>query len=486
MPAAGQGKDTPLPGHPVMAPQRTPASCPLVALSLLALCTGLSACLDDAVGGRDPRRTGTEERAPSGDAELRTATAAAMAARDAAALADVVARVRRLLGERAGVPEVSDRFQPIPDAAPLDADEARMLATRALPRLEALRWWRVGMDPLRLGRPLREPAAVLAGALALGEAAGTDAARRRALAVATDAGEFLLWAQAEAGGTVCPFPASRGAADSAPFRASAKFLQGAERAGRLREVTRNGWIVADLGDGGLQFDNGECGAALLALHGVTGEARWLDAARRMGEWALAQPLSVNWNYNAFSVYLLAELYAATGEPHWLEGALDKARFGVIPGQLRDGPQAGRWLDPHNARPAYHYIMLRGLAALASRLPADAPARAEVEAALARGLVARNRDFAGPGAANKDHALQALLMVESSWRTQPGFLARTGTVPALAALERLAARQWRDGRDPLGPQAAGLLLAHVLRRGQQTAMRDDAAGRAPPSGASAHD
>lgn len=439
--------------------------------SLLCLPVVLSGCGGDgsealaaapAAAGLSPAGS-----ARPGEAELRAATVAAMAARDAAALADAVRQARRLLGERAGIPEVKERFQPIPSAAPLQAEEARSLAARALPRLETLRWWRVGMDPLQLGRPLREPAAVLVGALALGEAAGTDAARRRALAVATDAGEFLLWAQAEAGGTLCPFPASRGVADSAPFKASARFLKAAEREDRLQQVTRNGWIAADLGDG-LQFDNGECGAALLALHAASGEARWLDAARRMGEWAIAQPLSVNWNYNAFSVYLLAELYAATGETRWLDAALDKARFGVIPGQLRDGAYAGRWLDPHNARPAYHYILLRGLAALAPRLPAGTPERVEVETALSLGLAARNRDFTGPGAANKDHALQALLMVDAGWRTQPAFLASTGTDAALAALDRLAAHGWRNGRDPLGPHAAGLLLAHVVRRGQPSA------------------
>lgn len=464
-----------MPHHRAYALLRSALPC------LLCFAIALTGCRGDASEGPPASR----QVQPS-EAELRAATAAAMAARDAAALADVVQQARRLLGERAGIPEVEDRFQPIPTAAPLDAGEAQSLAAAALPRLEALRWWRVGMDPRRLGRPLREPAAVLIGALALGEAAGTEAARRRALALATEAGEFLLWAQAEAGGTLCPFPASRGVADSAPFRASATFLQAAERAGQLATVTRNGWIVADLGDGGLQFDNGECGAALLALHAATGEVRWLDAARRMGEWALAQPLSVNWNYNAFSVHLLAELHGATGELRWLEGALDKARFGVMPGQLRDGPNAGRWLDPHNARPAYHYILLRGLAALAQRLPADAPARSEVEAALSLGLAARNRDFTGPGAANKDHALQALLLVHAGWRTRPEFVGRTGTDTALAALERLAAQHWRRGRDPLGPHAAGLLLAHVVRREQAQPAARVALGAAPPPGASRHD
>ena len=108
-------------------------------------------------------------------------------------------------------------------------------------------------------------------------------------------------------------------------------------------VVRDGWIVDDQGDGGLQFDNGVCGVAMLALHAATGEARYLDAARRAADWAIAQPLSANWNYNAFSVRLLAETWRATGEARYRDAALDKARYGVMPGQLRSGPHAGRWI-----------------------------------------------------------------------------------------------------------------------------------------------
>ena len=434
------------------------------AMAALSPSGGCVFAATDEHASRTGMQAADEFARPSAD-DLRAITVAAMAARDAPALARAVELARRRLGQRAGEPEVKDRYTPIPvGVEPLTADEARALARRSLSRLEEQRWWRVGLDPRQMGRPLREPAEVALGALALGEAAASDASRADALVIAREAGDFLLWAQAEAGSGLCPFPASRGVAGNAPFRASARFLDTAERAGRLGQVTHDGWIIEDDGDGGLQFDNGECGAALLALHAATGESRWLEAARRMGDWALAQPLSVNWNYNAFSVYLLATLYRSTGETRYLDGALDKARFGVIPGQLREGLHAGRWIDPHNARPAYHYILLRGLAALAQALPEDAPAGAEVGAALRRGLIARNRDFTGPGATNKDLALQTLLMVQSGWRGHPEFLAGTGTDAALAALERLAAQQWRAGRDPLAPRAAGLLLMRAAGRG----------------------
>ena len=105
--------------------------------------------------------------------------------------------------------------------------------------------------------------------------------------------------------------------------------------------------------------------------------------------------------NSFSVALLAEAFRATGERRYLDAAVHKTRVGVIPGQLTEGPHAGRWVDAHNARPAYHYIMMRGLAQLAAVLPADDPVRAEIMRSLTLGLKTRNAELLGPGAANKD-------------------------------------------------------------------------------------
>ncbi len=388
----------------------------------------------------------------------------AMAARDLAAIEAVGAEANRALGARAGVPEVADRYRPMPrGVAPLSAAEAAALVAPALDRLQALRWWKVGLDPTALAHPLREPAEAVVGALAMRDASPQDA--ERALAIAIEAGDVLLWAQREAGNGVFPFPASRGASDAPPFRAAERFLKRAERDGRLAQVVRNGWLINDLGDGGLQFDNGECGAAMLALYDATGEARYRDAAQRAADWALAQPLSANWNYNSFSVYLLAQMYRRTGETRYRDAALDKARYGVIPGQLRDGPNVGRWYDPHNARPAYHYIMLRALAALAPQLPAASDERREIETALRLGLYARNRDFVGPGAPNLDHAIQTLLMVDALTRDDPtmaGIFKQTQSAEALTAVRAFAAQAARAGRFQFAPRAFGLLLADAAR------------------------
>lgn len=372
-----------------------------------------------------------------------------------------VADAKRRLGDGVGIPEVPDAFVPIPaSAAWLTPAEAARAFVRSLPKLEKLRWWRIGLDPTTTEHALREPAEVIIGCLAV-HRAGLEGADR-ALRLALEAGEFLLWAQEQAGTGVFPFPAVRRGRDAA-FASAERFLSRAERAGRLGEFVRRGWVIDDAEDGGLQFDHGEAGVAVLELHAATGDPRFLRAALRAADWAEQRPIVRNWNYNSFSVYLLARAFAASGERRYLEAARRKALVGVMPGQLTDGPRAGRWLDPHNARPAYHYIMMRALAELVAVLPAGDPARDAGLAVLRRGLIARNRDFTGPGAPNKDKALDALQCVHRVFAAEPEFIRATGSDLALDALGRLASDQWRRGKDPLGPRGWGQFLALAAAR-----------------------
>ncbi len=393
---------------------------------------------------------------------LRERLTAALADQDAAAIHRAVADINRHLGDKAGIPEVADTFIPIPaKGAWLTADEAKAGGERLLAVLEKQRWWRIGLDPTKLDRPLREPAAAISGCLAVCRAG--LGGRERCLALAKEAGDFLLWAQEQGGTGVFPFPASRGDSRSAPFQAAEKLLNRAEKDGRLELAVRRGWLVDDLGDGGLQFDNGECGVALLELYEYTNEAKYLEAARESADWALARPLVGNWNYNSFSVYLLAKMYDATGDVKYLEAAVQKAVLGVMPGQLTEGPLVGRWHDPHNARPGYHYIMLRSLAALAHALPDGDAARPEVLKALRLGLAAQNVDFRDRGAPNKDKAMEVLLAVNRAFADDPAFLRETSSAEALDALAKLVSEQARRGSLPLGPCEWGHFLEYVMRR-----------------------
>ncbi len=376
-----------------------------------------------------------------------------------------VAEMRRQLGNSAGQPEKPDTFQSIPatNIPWLDRSEARASWLKLEAEVARQRWWRVGLDPATLTHPLRQPAGVISGVIHAQRAGVTD--RATAMKLAGPAAEFLLWAQTQAGTGGFPFPAYRGGSADPALAAAARFLERAERAGRLTQVVHSGWIIEDDSDGGLQFDNGEAGVALFELFSLSGDTNHLAAARRAADWALGRALVPNWNYNSFSVHLLTQAFTATGEPKYLAAAIQKARLGMIPGQLTDGPRAGRWLDPHNARPSYHYIMLRALAGLAAAIPAHDPAREEIIGALKLGLRARNPDFLGPGAPNEDHALETLLLVRRNFANDSELLRETRTPTALTALGRLVSEQARRGRMPLGPRAWGMFLAHAASSSQ---------------------
>ena len=380
---------------------------------------------------------------------------------DLPAVRAAVTEARSALGDKAGVPEVADTYLPVPkDKTPLTADEARRGFAPMAVRLKKERWWMVGTDPSRLTAPLRMPASVMAGYVATDRATfdGVEGNLDRAKEVA----EFLMWAQQQAGSGGYPFPVARGTSKAKAMEVASRFLAQAEKAGKLDQVVRNGWMYDDLGDGGLQFDNGECGVAMFELYEVTKDPRHLASARRASEWALARPLCPNWNYNSFSVYLLAKAFAITGEARYLESALHKARLGVVPGQLAEGPRAGRWVDPHNARPAYHYIMMRALAQLVAVMPQEHPHRIEILNALKLGLTARNEEIVRRGVMNRDKAMEALLLVSRTFEKDEIFLRETYTQGALHALGLLVSEEFRRGKLPLGPGEWGLFLESIVR------------------------
>jgi hypothetical protein len=394
-----------------------------------------------------------------GKAEIEARLTAALAKQDIQAIRDAVAEMNRFLGDKAGVPEVADQFVPIPrNGRWLSADEAAAGFEPLLTQIERYRWWKIGLDPAQLGSALREPASVVSSCIAACRAKlkGTE----RSLALAREAADFLLWAQVRGGTGVFPFPASRSKSGSAAFQSAERQLKAAEQEGRLQAMLSNGWAIEDLGSGGLQFDNGECGVAMLDIYAFTQEKKYLDSARAAADWALARPLVSNWNFNSFSVYLLARMHRATGEAKYLQAATAKALLGVIPGQLTQGPRAGRWLDAHNAKPTYHYIMLRSLAELAIAMPSSYADRPQVMAALRSGLKARNPNFITQGAPNKDKAMETLLIVNRAFASDAEFLKDTQSVEALDALVKLVSAQVRRGNVPLGASEWGHFLEYV--------------------------
>lgn len=386
---------------------------------------------------------------------------AALRAQDERAIQSAVTQAIAALGEQAGMPEVADTYvKPRGRVEPMAEDEAIAGLRLIHEKLPGRKWWHIGLDPTKTRHALREVASAI-GAFLIADRS-LPGRCDHCLNEARSAGDFLLWAQAEAGTGVFPFPAVRGYTEDAAFRAADRFLERAEREGRLHEVVRNGWAMEDFDNGGLQFDNGECGVALFELFAATNDERYLAGAQRAADWSIQRPLVANWNYNSFSVYLLATAYRVTADPAYLDAAVRKARLGVLPGQLQTGDRAGRWFDPHNARPAYHYIMLRSLVALYDVLPNDDPHRDRICDALMLGLKAPNCEFESLGVPTKDKAMETLLLTR---RVLAGdaLIAQSCTDSALTVLESLVMEEARGGKFPLAPREWGLFLEDRLRR-----------------------
>lgn len=298
----------------------------------------------------------------------------ALKAEDAAAVRASVKKAIALLGPWAGNPETATRYYGPIVTAPFDASKASVWWLREIERRQReLPWVKNPTgDPRAMSAGLREAAFPLD---ALARTALLFPEKRDKLANDVRAGaDWLIKLQHPNG--VFPFPIGPGLN---PREKVGKIVAQAIR--DMPEIVVNDWIPDDFSDGGLQFDNGLCGRALVSAWELTRDERYLAAASKAGDWAIQRPLVANWNYNAFSVGLLARLSTATGQEKYLEAAVLKADVGVLPGQM----ESGRWFDAHNACAVYHNILMRELLELFRALPSEHAFRPVLLAALMRGL-----------------------------------------------------------------------------------------------------
>lgn len=298
----------------------------------------------------------------------------ALVAQDPAAVRSAATKATSALGPWAGKPETDTRYYPPVVTTPFDGAALRDTWLKELERGQRNFPWTKNPDgnPRVMTAGLREAAFPL-DALARSVTFFPEH-RAKILQQVREGANWLLKLQHASG--VFPFPVGPGLKPRGKVGTIA-----AQMIKDHPEILENDWIVHSLKDGGLQFDNGLCGRALLSAWDLTQDDRYLAAARKAGDWAMKQPLVLNWNYNAFSVGLLARLARATGDSTYLDAALKKAETGVLPGQMA----GGRWFDPHNACAVYHNILLRDLLELAHALPPGHPYQPTLLDALTRGL-----------------------------------------------------------------------------------------------------
>jgi hypothetical protein len=358
------------------------------ALAMLCLLIGHTFAADVAQSAARPGERPSDREQITRIASARAALVNALHKENASAIANAEAAYRKALGKFVGVPEgVEPRNAKSAKVTRPSADDFRAL-TRRMKRMAS------GSEDAKKDRmELRNAAYLAIGLLALAESNpnATDAnAYRQQAAIELD---WLIARQAKEG--YFPYPADPVAAPNLQRLA-------ARMAKKFPEKVRNGYIYAD--EDGAQFDAGCAAYALAYGFQILKTPRYLEAARKAGDWALTFPLSYNWNYNAFSVWQLAKIYEVTKEEKYRQRARDIALLGVLPGQL----DSGRWSDQHNARSVYHWIMVRGLVELLRVMPADSADSKFIRERTKLAVQSRVDDILAHGGSNSESALVALV------------------------------------------------------------------------------
>lgn len=220
------------------------------------------------------------------------------------------------------------------------------------------------LDPSRgheAPAPMRELASLMRGLVAIAESDGPDSGAARDLAA--ELGGVVLAISDASDFSGAPFPTWRRRGGRLG-RLSDAALSALEACGELETAVRGGWVLLTERPEEHFFDTGLVGEAMVELHTVTEDERFLAWAEAAGDWLAEQPVSPNFNYNAFPAFLHLALFDDTGEAVHLQRAAGRLERGVLPGMIATGADAGHWVDPHNERLVYRAIMARTLAVAA--------------------------------------------------------------------------------------------------------------------------
>lgn len=328
---------------------------------------------------------------------LGTKLSSAMEQADASSVKATIAEISRVMGDQAGTPDARHKGERARKIIVTEAENAAIFLRALESDGKNIRQIRAG-QPLP-GQMLRTYASLARAICDIRPAVQKHAPDRLAEldAVLKGACRIMLDLQQPEG--YFPFPDLRG--KNIRFGEMTEHLleQGAVK-------IKDGWIVSVDPSGGSQFDTGECGLALLQAGKSQGNADWTKAGLKAAAWAMEQKCVANFNYNAFSVSLLAQAYVMTKEEKYWQAAWHKWSLGVAPGQTANG----RWIDPHNARTVYHLIVVRAMNDLLAAMPptfntVDVSA---LRQATSRAIQVVTDEFARLGVTNTSFALRELI------------------------------------------------------------------------------
>jgi hypothetical protein len=323
--------------------------------------------------------------------ELRLAEA--MQKNDSARIETIVGELVRKLGDRAGVPDVrrnGDQGKPI-KTTPIEVAALVLKVIQSDPR--SLKLLSAGVPTF--GTMPRSYAAIVQGCLTIRPLVQQHFKDRLDVVDRLIGGccQAMLALQLDRG--YFRFPDLRG-----KHRHYGEMIE--SLVDRDADAVRDGWLIAPDPAGSTQIEAAECGIALLRAGSAFKDSGWTASGRKAAEWILAQPCVPALHCNACAVSLLCEANRQTGLATYLEGARNKYRMGIAPGQAA----TGRWVDPKDARTDIHLLLLRALNDLTESLPAGKE-RDEVAVATRRAIEPLLDEAEKLGAPATGHTVQEL-------------------------------------------------------------------------------
>lgn len=169
------------------------------------------------------------------------------------------------------------------------------------------------------------------------------------------------------------------------------------------DALHDGWIIGDH-RGELLYDHSTAGVAMVEAYRITKDQRYFDSAKKASLWAMSQAIDTNWSNNAFGAWLLAEFYSISAQEIVIKSAIDKIRYGVLPGLLDNG----RWLDPFNSKLVYHSINVRGMLAVLRQLSKEHAFREELVMKTQKAIDNASRQITSYGASSVSTSTEMLI------------------------------------------------------------------------------
>ncbi len=139
-------------------------------------------------------------------------------------------------------------------------------------------------------------------------------------------------------------------------------------------VIKNELMQIPLPDGWTIQETSRLGIAFLQAGKQNKNKLWLDSAELAGNWICSQVIQSNSLLNAEAISFLVELYLNRPDEKYLKHSVLLWQFGLSPMQIdvKDHPHLGAWSEPYQVRMTHHLRIYKALTQLEAIMPTSNP------------------------------------------------------------------------------------------------------------------